>query len=195
LRGKKERRKQRKALINASKPKPPKSNEAQSESEVEDDDDANETTPREEPEADPEVKDVEMQDTNTPSLSKTRPPKERRPKKKRRKEMAEDEPLDTQEISSAPQAGPLANNAPEAIPSVPVDNYIPSFPLPTQPAMPSKAQRARQGLDSAMLDAEIVDPAFTTNIQDGEESVGKHLSLRMIKRLADIGVTELFAGE
>jgi ATP-dependent RNA helicase DDX51/DBP6 len=140
----------------------------------------------------PQAEDVEMRDINTPPPLELKPLKERRPKKKRRKET---EQPDIAEIIEAPQTPPATNDAVEVPPSVPVDTYIPSFPLPSQPAIASKAQRTLQGMDSAMVDAEIVDPTITTGLDIDKESIGKHLSPRMLKRLADIGVTELFAGE
>jgi ATP-dependent RNA helicase DDX51/DBP6 len=195
LKGKKERRKQRKALANANKPKPSTSKALSSDDEVEDDEDVVEIVDVDEAQTLPQSEDVEMQDSNTPPPLETRPPKERRPKKKRRKETAEEAQPAVAELIERPQTPPATNDVVEVSSSVPVDTYIPSFPLPSQPAIASKAQRTLQGMDSAMLDAEIVDPTLTTNLYNDGESIRKHLSPRMLKRLADIGVAELFAGK
>ncbi|OCH95477.1 DEAD-domain-containing protein [Obba rivulosa] len=71
---------------------------------------------------------------------------------------------------------------------------LPSFPLPKRPDAPSKATLALQGLDKALIEAEIVDPsgllAFdTTPDSDG----GTGLSERTRRRLRDLGISELFA--
>jgi ATP-dependent RNA helicase DDX51/DBP6 len=188
LKGKKERRKQRKALANKSKPSTSKALSSDG------DEDVVEAIDVDEAQTLPQPEDVEMQDRTTPPLE-TRPPKERRPKKKRRKETAEDAQQTVPEDIETPQTPPAAKDVVGAPPNIPVDTYIPSFPLPSQPPMASKAQRTLQGMDSAMLDAEIVDPTLTTSLYTDGQSVGKLLSPRMLKRLADIGVTELFAGE
>ncbi|KAF8183978.1 DEAD-domain-containing protein [Pholiota molesta] len=57
---------------------------------------------------------------------------------------------------------------------------LPSFPLPALPNAPSKSLLALQGLDQALISAEL---------DDG----GTRLSERMRKRLRDLGITELFA--
>lgn len=72
---------------------------------------------------------------------------------------------------------------------------LPSFPLPRRPDAPSKTTLALQGLDKALIDAEIVDPTqlspFDTT-PDSDSDTG--LSEKMRKRLKDLGVSELFAG-
>ncbi|KAF8235791.1 ATP-dependent RNA helicase [Tricholoma matsutake] len=70
---------------------------------------------------------------------------------------------------------------------------LPSFPLPVLPDAPSKSDLAFQGLDQALIDAEIVDPATLMAIPDGEGNGGTGLSERIRKRLKDLGITELFA--
>jgi ATP-dependent RNA helicase DDX51/DBP6 len=72
---------------------------------------------------------------------------------------------------------------------------LPSFPLPTLPDAPSKSVLALQGLDKALVDAEIVNPVTLLSIsheRDGKAEVG--LSKKTKKRLNDLGITELFAG-
>jgi ATP-dependent RNA helicase DDX51/DBP6 len=74
------------------------------------------------------------------------------------------------------------------------ETTLPSFPLPAIPDAPSKSALALQGLDQALLDAEIVDPTTLMAIRDGEGDGGTGLGEKMRKRLRDLGVTELFAG-
>ncbi|KAG5731150.1 hypothetical protein E4T56_gene20630, partial [Termitomyces sp. T112] len=70
---------------------------------------------------------------------------------------------------------------------------LPSFPLPALPNAPSKFALALQGLDQALVDAELVNPANSLSIPDGPNDGGTQLSERMRKRLQDLGITELFA--
>ncbi|KAH0585413.1 hypothetical protein H2248_008654 [Termitomyces sp. 'cryptogamus'] len=70
---------------------------------------------------------------------------------------------------------------------------LPSFPLPALPNAPSKFVLALQGLDQALVDAELVNPANSLSIPDGPNDGGTHLSERMRKRLQGLGITELFA--
>lgn len=71
---------------------------------------------------------------------------------------------------------------------------LPSFPLPALPNAPSKSQLALQGLDQALIDAELVLPSAISPIPIGKDDDGTRLSERMRKRLRDFGITELFAG-
>lgn len=88
--------------------------------------------------------------------------------------------------SSPPQARPRSPTPPAA---------LPAFPLPTRPDAPSKQTLALQGLDKALIEAELVDPAklqpFPT--ESGDDG-GTGLSERTRRRLQELGVTELFAG-
>ncbi|KAK7044136.1 ATP-dependent RNA helicase dbp6 [Paramarasmius palmivorus] len=68
---------------------------------------------------------------------------------------------------------------------------LPSFPLPALPDAPSQSTLALQGLDQALVDAEIISPSVVTSICDTNSPVG--LSKRMVKRLQELGITELFA--
>ncbi|KII89763.1 hypothetical protein PLICRDRAFT_108662, partial [Plicaturopsis crispa FD-325 SS-3] len=70
---------------------------------------------------------------------------------------------------------------------------LPSFPLPALPNAPSKSVLALQGLDQALVDAELVDPAKTLPIPDGGDDAGTGLSERTRKRLKELGITDLFA--
>lgn len=71
---------------------------------------------------------------------------------------------------------------------------LPIFPLPVLPNAPSKSTLALQGLDKALIDAEVVDPDVVLPIpSDGPDDGGTRLSEKMRKRLHDSGITELFA--
>lgn len=74
---------------------------------------------------------------------------------------------------------------------------LPVFPQPRRPEAPSKSVLALQGLDKALIEAEVVDPATTVPLDAGakdalDERTG--LSGRIRSRLKDLGITELFAG-
>lgn len=117
--------------------------------------------------------------------------REQRPKKRRKVvEVSEDVIMedihdDTQHLERPTEKLPQTRS-PEAT--------LPSFPLPALPDAPSKSVLALQGLDQALIDAEIVDPATLMTIPDGEGSGGTGLSEKIRKRLKDLGITELFAG-
>ncbi|QRV89703.1 DEAD/DEAH box helicase [Ceratobasidium sp. AG-Ba] len=72
---------------------------------------------------------------------------------------------------------------------------LPSFPRPTRPTPPSKAALARQGLDRAILEAEIIDPSSSTRVpRPGEpDSDGLGLDDQMRERLVELGIEKLFA--
>jgi hypothetical protein len=69
------------------------------------------------------------------------------------------------------------------------------FPLPSRPHAPEKAELASQGLDRALAGAQLVDPLLSTPLspdKDGNDITG--LSAKMLRRLRDLGIEELFAG-
>ncbi|CAE6512021.1 unnamed protein product [Rhizoctonia solani] len=72
---------------------------------------------------------------------------------------------------------------------------LPAFPLPTQPAPPSKAALALQGLDKAILDAGVIDPKATARVPAPGEPDSSDLGIndRMRERLAELGIESLFA--
>jgi len=74
------------------------------------------------------------------------------------------------------------------------EGTLPLFPLSVRPDAPSKSVLAMQGLDQALMDAEIVDPNILLPIPDGQEHGGTMLSEKMRKRLKVLRITELFAG-
>jgi hypothetical protein len=71
---------------------------------------------------------------------------------------------------------------------------LPSFPPPALPNPPSKSLLALQGLDQALVDAEVVDPATLLTISLESEATETGLGERTRKRLIELGITELFAG-
>lgn len=72
---------------------------------------------------------------------------------------------------------------------------LPIFPLPRRPDAPSKSTLALQGLDQALVEAELVDPLKTVPlVQKGDEEQQFGLSSKMSQRLNDLGIDELFAG-
>ncbi|KAF7317063.1 ABC protein [Mycena chlorophos] len=118
----------------------------------------------------------------------TRPPDvkttEKPPKKRRKVVGEEDEDVEMGEVAQVQNE----QMETEALPS------LPSFPLPSHPDAPSKSALALQGLDQALVGAELVDAAQLLPIPpDGEDDGGTGLSERMRKRLVDLGIVELFA--
>ena len=81
---------------------------------------------------------------------------------------------------------------PPAEPEVPPT--LPFFPLPLLPDAPSKSVLALQGLDQALVDAEVIPPSKVLPIPSGEDDGGTRLSDKTRSRLKDIGITELFTG-
>lgn len=70
---------------------------------------------------------------------------------------------------------------------------LPQFSLPVLPDAPSKNDLALQGLDQALLDAEIVDPSTKMPLVTDDPQNIAILSSKAKKRLIDLGITELFA--
>jgi ATP-dependent RNA helicase DDX51/DBP6 len=116
----------------------------------------------------------------------------KRPKKRRKNtendsavEMGNHEQSDTG--SGKPQ--PVTKMSQNPLPT------LPSFPLPTPPDAPPISVLALQGLDQALVDAEIVDPTTVLPIPpDGDYDAGTSLTERTRRRLKELGITELFAG-
>jgi len=72
---------------------------------------------------------------------------------------------------------------------------LPLFPLPTQPDAPSRSTLALQGLDKALLEAEIIEPTMLQSFPSAGPSDGQTgLGEKIRKRLQELGITELFAG-
>ena len=112
--------------------------------------------------------------------------------------------IDSSSPSPAPPSPvPSSPNPPDEDESPPLDHRtppppppsLPRFPLPSRPRAPEKSELVSQGLDRALARAQLVDPLLTTPLsldEDGGDVSG--LSARSIRRLRDLGITELFAG-
>jgi ATP-dependent RNA helicase DDX51/DBP6 len=140
--------------------------------------------------------------------------REERPKKRRKVAEVEEQqpassPVDDPEPSSEPQPA-LTSEAEVDIsePSPPIPapqphtrrsptpvGFLPSFPIPAQPAPPSKLALALQGLDTALQDAEVLDASSTLPLSTAADASRVGLSEGMRKRLLELGISELFAGE
>jgi ATP-dependent RNA helicase DDX51/DBP6 len=74
--------------------------------------------------------------------------------------------------------------------------YLQRFPLPSRPHAPEKSELASQGLDRALVSAQLVDPLLSTPLSLGDENGDDvtGLSARTLRRLRDLGIVELFAG-
>lgn len=112
----------------------------------------------------------------------------KRPKKRPRLDDDDDDVEMENEDETAEEGVFEETSTPEAL------GALPSFPLPAHPNAPSKSLLALQGLDDALLGAELISPITTLPIPSGQDDGGTRLSERMRKRLKDIGITELFAG-
>lgn len=72
---------------------------------------------------------------------------------------------------------------------------LPSFPSPTVPNAPPKSVLAMQGIDKALIHAKVINPAAVTPLSTAEEDHVTGLSWKTRKRLLDLGISELFAGQ
>jgi ATP-dependent RNA helicase DDX51/DBP6 len=120
------------------------------------------------------------------------PEKPKRPKKRPRhegQEVTEDVEMELDILQADEPLPTRMSLTPELL------NALPSFPLPALPDAPSKSLLALQGLDQALLGAELVSPSTVLPIPTGKDDGGTRLTEKMRKRLRDIGVVELFAGE
>ncbi|KAG2058536.1 DEAD-domain-containing protein [Suillus hirtellus] len=70
---------------------------------------------------------------------------------------------------------------------------LPVFSLPTLPDAPPKSILALQGLDQALVEAEVVNPSSRLPIIPAGDDVLTGLSERTRRRLIELGITELFA--
>lgn len=128
-----------------------------------------------------------------PTPAKRAQKDEPRPKKRRKLDTPEAEdgpPATTSEVTSIPPVTPRARS-----PTPPAT--LPVFPQPRRPDAPSKTVLALQGLDKALIEAQVVDPATTLPLDDDYESRDERtgLSGKMRKRLQELGIAELFAGQ
>jgi ATP-dependent RNA helicase DDX51/DBP6 len=68
-------------------------------------------------------------------------------------------------------------------------------PLTSHPDVPDDSKFMKQGVDPAFARAQLVDPHLTTPLPpDEEQSADIGLSAKTLRRLKDLGITELFAG-
>ncbi|KAG6809971.1 hypothetical protein H0H92_013842 [Tricholoma furcatifolium] len=121
----------------------------------------------------------------------------KKPPKKRRKLAEDEEGLEDVQMADVQEKEPKHSQVSREL-QVPKEadispGVLPSFPLPALPDAPSKSTLALQGLDQALVDAELVDPTTLLPIPDGKDNGDTQLSERTRKRLHDLGITELFA--
>ncbi|KAH9003064.1 DEAD-domain-containing protein [Lactarius hatsudake] len=70
----------------------------------------------------------------------------------------------------------------------------PTFPVPSRPDAPEISELASQGLDRALARAQLVDPQLSTPLPlDEDQSADIGLSVKTLRRLKELGITELFA--
>lgn len=146
-----------------------------------------------EPEEDISIEDVVVAEPVEAGPS-SKPPK--RPKKRRKVEEGETLPDSVEPDEAPPEVlsqPPLPVQPAKAVPIPSNPDALPSFPAPRRPDAPSKATLALQGLDKALIEAELVNPSKVLPITDEEEGAAG-LSHRTRKRLRELGITELFAG-
>ncbi|KAJ7220101.1 DEAD-domain-containing protein, partial [Mycena pura] len=117
--------------------------------------------------------------------------KQEKPPKKRQKLVDDDD-----EVGDVEMEEPKTDTVPDDLEPVAFANLptLPSFPLPARPDAPSKSVLALQGLDGALVGAEIVGATRLLPIPpDGEDDGGTGLGEKTRKRLLDLGIAELFA--
>ncbi|EJF64658.1 DEAD-domain-containing protein [Dichomitus squalens LYAD-421 SS1] len=119
-----------------------------------------------------------------------------RPKKRRKIDTEEPDARhasspEDDEVAEPPAQPSSAPRPRSATPPV----ALPAFPQPRRPEAPSKSVLALQGLDKALIEAEVVDPATTVPLDAAKDAQDERtgLSGRMRRRLQDLGITELFA--
>ena len=131
----------------------------------------------------------------------------RRPRKRRKLDREDASPSPSRPSSPSPSPpSPVSSSPSPPGESPPVDRHshtptppppsLQRFPLPSRPRAPEKSELVSQGLDRALARAQLVDPQLTTPLsldEDGGDVTGL-LSARTIRRLRDLGITELFAG-
>lgn len=200
LKAKKDRRKKRKSTaVPASSAQPAEEYAERPDHEDSDEEsDAGRSVPDEEGGDRSEVEDESMGVKEKPAKEK----KAKRPKKRRRVETKEDELEDGMDVDEPVHGAQEEADVPaDEPPEPPLERSptpqvaLPLFPLPKQPDAPSKSTLALQGLDQALVEAELVDPQQTTSLlsaTDEEDLCG--LSAKVRLRLKDLGISELFAG-
>lgn len=139
-------------------------------------------------EEDEKMETEEVESPQTPATPVKEPQTERRPKKKRKTSVQpEVDVVDMSDIEETQQDFIMNTPPPPPLASLPI------FPLPALPNAPSKSELALQGLDKALVDAEIVDSTSTTPISLVEDD-DLGISSRTRRRLHELGIAEAFAG-
>lgn len=73
---------------------------------------------------------------------------------------------------------------------------MPSFPMPLPAAQPDPALLQRQGLPSALHDAQFVEESRRLPLEDvGSSKIARGIDDRMRKSLDEVGIHEFFAGK
>jgi len=115
------------------------------------------------------------------------------PKKRRRvvEEGPDSDVGDPGEMCDSENKEPPGIRRPLAIPT----GILPSFPSPTAPRAPPKSILAMQGIDKALIHAEVINPDAVTPLSTAEQDHDSGLSSKTRRRLLDLGISELFAGQ
>lgn len=130
---------------------------------------------------------------------------EKRPKKRRKVAFVEaHDPKDNDGSGDDGDDEPMEEEPAQSLEQdldEPASGFLPSFPRPRKPRAPSASVLYRQGLDKALAQAEIVEAAITLPLNPPDDSRTEDtdvdefgLSKRMRKRLGELDITELFAG-
>jgi ATP-dependent RNA helicase DDX51/DBP6 len=127
--------------------------------------------------------------------------REERPKKKQKilsshSEEGENRMSEVEGIEGANEVdSPLPAAAPRTSESPEPQMSLPAFPLSTLPDAPPKSILALQGLDQALVEAEVVNPSSRLPVIHKGDDAHTCLSERTRRRLIDLGINELFAGK
>ncbi|KAG2744033.1 P-loop containing nucleoside triphosphate hydrolase protein [Suillus brevipes Sb2] len=128
--------------------------------------------------------------------------REERPKKKQKilsshSEEGENRMSEVEGVEGANEVdSPLPAAAPRTSKSPEPQMSLPAFPLPTLSDAPPKSILALQGLDQALVEAEVVrvNPSSRLPVIPKGDDAHTCLSERTRRRLIDLGIIELFAG-
>ncbi|KAH9945257.1 DEAD-domain-containing protein [Epithele typhae] len=131
---------------------------------------------------------------SSPTPAKRTHTEDGRPKKRRKLHTEEALPIPA-EVQDEEEDEPVVKSSPPPARSPTPPVALPAFPQPRKPEAPSKSVLALQGLERALIEAEVVDPAtilkLEVSLEVEDERTG--LSGKVRRRLQDLGITELFA--
>ncbi|KAI0783558.1 DEAD-domain-containing protein [Abortiporus biennis] len=152
------------------------------------------------PKSDVEEEDVEVRSNSEPDTdieqvvngSRDEIKEETRPKKRRKLEQSGSQVTEEQKEPFVNNNSSRSTSPPKRISPAP-QATLPSFPLPKRPDAPSSATLAFQGLDKALVEAEIIEPGKVLPLGEGDIDHDTALSEKTRRRLKDLGITELFA--